>query len=261
MKKALKRLGVLLLLGAMVFALCGCAELDDMRAHQIFPNEDGSFVINDVRYVQLEANDYFTPGDTPVGSYYLTETDVPVLLSSQFCIGAMELTEDGRFCRDWKRGLWFCREDLFEEVQAKNREPFVPNILFYNYYGPNEQGEWIELTYKLSETEVAAIATVLQGEPLQLGDGVYISTDWECGLTEATDDMLFRYSGPSIAKAGNSFYVSSYKDSGATTYQVPAELNPVFEKIAAAFLSEYYGYGYNEYIDYPVEATHGITSI
>ena len=64
MKKALKRLGVLLLLGAMVFALCGCRELDEMREHQIFPNEDGSFVINDVRYVQLEANNYFTPGDT-----------------------------------------------------------------------------------------------------------------------------------------------------------------------------------------------------
>ena len=245
MKKIMKRISVLLLLGAMVFALCGCDALDDMKAHQIFPAEDGSFIIEGVRYVQLETNNYFSPGQTTMEDYYLTEPDVPVLLSQQFTLGRLDITEDGRFCRDWYRGLWFCKEDIYEEMQAKNREPFVPNILFYNYYGPNEQDEWTELTYKLSETEIAAIATVLQGEPLQLGDGVYISTDWECGLIEATDDMLFRYSGPSIAKAGNSFYVSTHKDTGATTYQVPAELNPVFEKIAAAFLSEYYGYGYN----------------
>ena len=241
MKKALKRLGVLLLLGAMVFALCGCRELDEMREHQIFPNEDGSFVINDVRYVQLEANNYFTPGDTFNGTYYLTKLDVPLLLSSQFCFGSLDLTEDNRFCRDWKRGLWFCREDLFEEVQAKNREPFVPDTLFYSYYAYDKNGEWKDMVYKLSLEEVSAIATVLKGEPLQLGDGIYISSDWEFGLTEATEDMLFRHGGPSIHKAGNTFYVSAHKDTGATTYQVPEELNPIFEKISAAFYqSEFY---------------------
>lgn len=241
MKKMIKRLSILLLVGAMVFALCGCAELDDMRAHQIFPNEDGSFVINDVRYVQLEANDYFTPGETPNGEYFLTNPDVPVLLSDQFCIGALELTEDGRFCRDWHRGLWFCREDIFEEMQAKNREPFVPDTLFYTYVTWNETGEWQDVEYVLSLEEVAAIAEVLKGEPLQLGDGVYISSDWEFGLTEATEDMLFRYNGPSIHKAGNRFYVSTHKDTGATTYLVPEELNPIFEKISAAFLADMNG--------------------
>lgn len=240
MKKIMKRLGILLLLGAMVFALCGCDALDEMREHQIFPNEDGSFVINDVRYVQLEANDYFTPGDTFDGTYYLTESDVPLLLSSQFCIGSLDLTEDGRFCRDWRRDLWFCREDLFEEVQAKNREPFVPDTLFYSYVTWDEHGEWKDMVYKLSLEEVAAIAQVLKTEPLQLGDGIYISSDWEFGLTEATDDLLFRHGGPSIHKAGNTFYVSAYKDTGATTYQVPEELNPIFEKISAAYRKEFY---------------------
>lgn len=255
MKKILKRVGVLLLLGAMVFSLSGCDALDEMREHQIFPEEDGSFIINDVRYVQLEVNDYFAPGETPEGEYYLTEPDVPVLLSEQFCIGALELTQDGRFCRDWRRALRFCREDIFDEMQTRNREPFVPDTLFYEYVTWDENGEWHNATYVLSLEEVSAIAEVLKGEPLQLGDGIYISSDWEFGLTEATDDLLFRHSGPSIAKAGNSFYLSTYKDTGATTYKVPAELNPIFEKISAAYLSEYYGY------DYAVEPTEALTSI
>lgn len=240
MKKFMKRLGVLLLLGAMVFALCGCRELDEMRECQIFPEEDGSLVINDVRYVQLEVNDYFAPGDTFSRTYYLTESDVPVLLSSQFSFGRLELTMDGRFCRDFYRGLWFSREDIFEEMQAKNREPFVPDTLFYSYITWDEHGDWKDMVYKLSLEEVAAIAEVLKGEPLQLGDGIYISSDWEFGLTEATEDMLFRHSGPSIHKAGNTFYVSAYKDTGATTYQVPEELNPIFDKLSAAYRKEFY---------------------
>ncbi|MBR5529481.1 MAG: hypothetical protein IKU57_03295 [Oscillospiraceae bacterium] len=241
MKKFIKRLTILLLVSVMVFALCGCDALDDMREHQIFPAEDGSFVIDNARYVRLETNDYFAPGDTPNGEYFLTEKDVPVLLSNQFCIGALELTNDGRFCRDWRRGMWFCREDIFEEMQTKNREPFVPDTLFYTYTYCDKNGEWQDKDYVLSQEEVAAIAEVLKGDPLQLGDGVYISSDWEFGLTEATADLLFRHSGPSIHKAGNSFYVSTHKDTGATTYQVPAELNPIFEKITAAYLAEIYG--------------------
>ena len=115
MKKIMKRISVLLLLGAMVFALCGCDALDDMKAHQIFPAEDGSFIIEGVRYVQLETNNYFSPGQTTTEDYYLTEPDVPVLLSQQFTLGRLDITEDGRFYRDWYRDLWFCKEDIFEE--------------------------------------------------------------------------------------------------------------------------------------------------
>lgn len=241
MKKFTKRLSVLLLVGILVFALCGCDALDEMREHQLFPEEDGSFYKDDIHYVALETNGYFSPSNNFADTYYLTKPDVPVLLSPQFNIGWLDFTEDGRFCYDAYSGIWFCQESIYEEIQARNREPFVPDTLFYSYYGYDENKEWTELNYKLSLEEVAAIAEVLKGEPMQLGDGIYLSTDWECGLTEATDDLLFRHNGPSIAKAGDAFYVSTYEDSGATTYQVPQELNPIFENISAAFLSERYG--------------------
>lgn len=240
MKKTLKRLGVLLLLGAMVFALCGCRELDEMREHQLFPEKDGSFYKDGVRYVALDTNDYFQPADTFSRVYYLTEPDVPVLLSPQFNIGYLEFSEDGKFCEDLRKAQWYCREDLFEEIQAKNREPFVPDVLFYNYYAYDKNGEWTDMVYTLSVEEAAAIAEVVKGEPLQLGDGVYLSTDWELGLTEATEDMLFRYSGPSLCKAGNSLYISTYGEDGATTYHVPEKYNDLLENMAKHYLAEFY---------------------
>lgn len=242
MKKILKRVGILLLLSAAVFALSGCGALDEMRAHQLFPEEDGSFYKDGVHYVELEANAYFSPANEFAETYYLTKPDVPVLLSPQFNIGWLNFTEDGRFCYDAYDATWFCREDIFEEMQAKNREPFVPDTLFYNYYSYDQNGEWVDTIYRLSQEEVAAIAEALKGEPLQLGDGLYIGSDWEFGLTEATNDLLFQHSGPSISKAGNSFYLSVYSsgDGRATTYQVPEELNPIFDKISAAYLSEFY---------------------
>lgn len=242
MKKVMKRLGILLLLGAMVFSLCGCNALDEMRAHQLFPEEDGSFYKDGIHYVKLDANAYFSPDDEFAETYYLTKPDVPVLLSPQFNIGWLDFTEDGRFCYDAYDATWFCREDIFEEMQAKNREPFVPDILYYSYATFDEHGEWCDAVYKLSLEEVSAIAEVLKTEPLQLGDGIYISTDWEFGLTEATEDMLFEHNGPSIAKAGDTFYLSVYStgDGRATTYQVPDALNAVFTKMAPCYLSEFY---------------------
>ena len=248
MKKFLKGFCTIFLIGAMIFAFTGCNALDDMRAHQIFPNEDGSFVINGIRYVPLDANEYFAPGETVMEDYYLTEPDVPVLLSQQYALGRMDLTEDGRFCRDWYRGIWFCAEDIYEEMQARNLEPFVPEILFYNFYNMNKNGEWVEIIYTLSEEETTAIAEVMKGEPLQLGNGIYISYDWEYSLIEASEDLLFRHSGPCIGKAGDTYYLSTYKETGATTYQVPEEFNALFDNFSAAYLSEF---DYGE-IDYTV---------
>ena len=240
MKKILKRVGVLLLLATMVFSLCGCRELDEMRERQLFLEEDGSFFKDGIRYVPLDANDYFCPNFGSDNICYLTKPDVPVLLSQQFNIGYLEFSEDGSFCEDLQEAQWYCREDLFEEVQAKNREPFVPDILFYNYFTYDENGEWKDLVYTLSQDEADAIAKVLKGEPLQLGDGIYITYDWELTLTEATEDLLFSYSGPTLGKAGNTLYITIYSGKGTHTYQVPQEYNSILETMAKRYLDAYY---------------------
>lgn len=246
MKKFLKRLGILLLLGAMVFALCGCRALDEMRAQQLFLEEDGSFYKDGFRYVPLVANDYFCPEFDFSNNYYLTEKDVPVLLSAQFHTGYLEFSADGLFCQNHRTGGWYCRESVYEDVQARNRAPFVPEILFYNYYTYDAKGEYQDIIYTLSPEEVAALRAVISGEPLQLGDGMYITYDWEMGLTEATKDLLFCYSGPTVCKAGNTLYVNTYGEDGSKTYQVPEAYNAILESMAKCYLDAFY---YEDYDD------------
>ncbi len=247
MKKFVKLLGILLLLGAMLLSLGGCKELDDMRAHQLFPEADGSFLRDGVRYVRLEANGYFRPANRLSSTYYLTNPDVPVLLSQQFTIGYLSFTQDGRFVENQRDGSWYCREDLFEEIQAKNRQPFVPETLFYTCYAFNEElGEPQETIYTLSDAEVAAIGEVTAGQPLELADGMYLSTDWEVSLTGATRDLLFRdYDGPCIQKAGDALYISTYDQEGVTTYQVPEKHKALLEAAAKLYVDTYY---FSEYV-------------
>ena len=241
MKQWIKRLGLLLIFGSLVFSLCGCKDLDRLREYQIFIEEDGSFYHEGKHYVQLDANDYFSPVGNYTRNYFLTEPDVPVLLSSEFAVSMLRFSQDGRFCRDiYHNNKWFCTEDIFEEIQAKNRESFVPDTIFYTYYVYTGEGNYESKLYILTPEEVAAIDAVCQTQPLQLTDGMYISYDWGMGLTAATEDLLFQYGGPSIFQANNTYYMEIYGDYGSTTYQVPEEYNATFAHILDAYAKTRY---------------------
>lgn len=236
MKRIVKRILVLLLLGVMIFSLCGCKELDEMRKHQIFQEADGSVIIEGVRYLPLEVNEYFCPEpDYSKETYNLTEKDVPVLLSQQFPIGKLYHTRDGRIFEDQYRAMWFCREDIFEEVQAKNNAPFVADKIYYDYHIFDEEGEYQEKMYVLSEEEVAAITETMKTEPVELSGGLYISTDWDIPLMVASDDLLFRYSGPSISIADGTYYLNVYEKEKESTYQVPEKYATLFANMVAAY--------------------------
>lgn len=241
MKNTIKKIGLLLLLGALVFSLCGCKELDRLREYQIFMEQDGSFYHEGKHYVLLDANDYFYPVSEYTRNYNLTEPDVPVLLSSEFAVGRLQFSQDGRFCQDvYHSNRWFCTEDIFEEMQAKNQKPFVPDTIFYEYYIYKGEGTYEQKMYVLTPEEIAAVEAVRETEPLQLSEGMYISYDWGLGLTAATEDLLFQYGGPSIFEANNVYYLEVYSDTGSATYQVPEEYTATFTHILEAYVKANY---------------------
>ena len=61
MKKIWKRISMLLILVPLVFSLTACDALDEMRQSHLLLEKDGSFYFEGVRYVPLDANDYFNP--------------------------------------------------------------------------------------------------------------------------------------------------------------------------------------------------------
>ena len=242
MKNIIRKIGLLLLLGTIIFSLCGCKDLDRLREYQIFIEEDGSFYYEGKHYVQLDANDYFAPVGNYTRNYFLTEPDVPVLLSSEFAVGMLRFSQDGRFCQDiYHNNRWFCTEDIYEEIQAKNQMPFVPDTTFYKYHIYIGEGNYEGKLYILTPEEESAIDAVRKTQPLQLSDGMRLSYDWGLGLTVATEDLLFQNGGPSIFQANNTYYLETYSEYGTTTYKVPEEYTATFAHILEAHVkSQYY---------------------
>ena len=126
MKKA-KRIVALTLALLLCLPLCSCKELDDMRTHQAFLQEDGTILWNEAVYVPLSEEDlrmceeYGLFDDYGSRTYaYLTDTDTPVLLSERFGNRMYVYDDNTILCGYSGDGtISFCREDCYERVKAK----------------------------------------------------------------------------------------------------------------------------------------------
>ena len=80
MEKTKKMICILCLICLLLPLLCGCKELDEMRAKQAFYDENGNILWNGAVYKQLPQGEYFQPHTSYENRVYVTEPDVPVLL-------------------------------------------------------------------------------------------------------------------------------------------------------------------------------------
>lgn len=122
MKKYIKLLSVCLLTVIMCLSFCSCKELDEMRDDQaIWGKTEQTLYFRDAEYKLLPAcNDLSL---VPGGHGYVTDSDVPVLLSSSHG-DRMSYDRDAIFV---VYGYWanksecnkvWCRTDKYEEVCA-----------------------------------------------------------------------------------------------------------------------------------------------
>lgn len=85
MKKVIKTVLVLLAVVGMLLCLCGCTGLENMRKNQAFSRENGEILWNGAVYKALPESEYlFVDTGYFDDTVYLTEPDVPVLLSVFF---------------------------------------------------------------------------------------------------------------------------------------------------------------------------------
>lgn len=123
MKKNVKTVLVLLTAVGLLLCLCGCSGLENMRKKQAFPGENGEILWNGAVYKALPGNEDFY---VETGDYselvYVTEPDVPVLLSSMFSEMDLYPSGDGVFLEDLDAGIYYCREDRYEEMAAYEAE-------------------------------------------------------------------------------------------------------------------------------------------
>lgn len=139
--KKWKRWLVLALATVLCLSLCGCDDLEVMRAEHGVWQEDGSILWNGAVYRKLEnvANIDVLEISYDYISIRVTEPDVPVLLCSWFgdsldvCAGGTLLEHyDYRLLEG--RTTWYCREDVYDETAAVLENGVELTTYFYQYY-------------------------------------------------------------------------------------------------------------------------------
>lgn len=168
-KNKIKKLIALTGAVLLMLPLTGCRSLDEMRSKQAFWNgEDRQAISFDGNsYKRLDScADLRLP--TSVNTCYITETDVPVLLSQSMGYRA-SVSTDHRFISN--NDHIYAREDVFDTFQA----------LIQNHPMPYYAAYVIEKNY---EVTVRALDASLQQTLQSAIDGMIKTTAFTTGLPE-----------------------------------------------------------------------------
>ncbi len=239
MKKNLKLGLVFLIAAAMLLCLCGCSALDEMRKNQAFYDEEGNILWNGAVYKQLPECESLYIDYNYNANVYLTETDVPVLLSDVFAQDTLSASLNGSFlCSFNGERVLFCREDLYENLLGRIQGEFVPDIVCYSYDVYNEETyEYETKYYTLTQEQVDVIHLVIETtDPTTMGDGMHLDSDWSLYLEECSEDMLFRRNTVDISLSGATYYLHLYTGEDELLFTVPEGCNAAFDGIVSAFV-------------------------
>ena len=94
MKKTTRILALCIALVFVCLSATGCNAIEEMRERHGFYTKTGSIMIGDTEYLLLPENEYFSPLRDNADEIYVTDKDVPVLLSAMLGDG-FNLYNDG----------------------------------------------------------------------------------------------------------------------------------------------------------------------
>lgn len=238
MKNHFRRIFVLFLAAVLIFLLCGCDALDEMRHNQAYYDADGNILWNGSVYKKLPACDYLVPQTDYDTTVFVTEADVPVLLSGVLSLSDYYPSNDSVFLQDDNYEGYYCEESVFEQVRDRILAPFTPDIICYSYDVYNEDAYDFETKYyTLTQEQAAAVAYVVENtEPTVIQEGMYLDCQWSVYLDECSEDMVLRKNTMDISCSGNTYYVHQYTDNGMQLFTVPEDYNVIFGQIVKAYL-------------------------
>ena len=240
--KKWKRWLVLALATVLCLSLCGCDELETMRAEHGVWQEDGSILWNGAVYRKLETTLSMGEFDFTYSyvTIYVTEPDVPVLLSTMFGEG-MDVSADGiilehyDYWRDEDRTTWYCREDVYDEMVKKLENGVTLNTYCYYYWDYDREKS---VPYYLTEEQANTMHRILAtADPVSSADFDEPIED-ELYLYVTDENRMFEQgTGKWLCITQSCYCISSYDE----IYAVPMEYNAIFDAIWKAYNDSYYG--------------------
>lgn len=227
-----KKLAALALAVLLCVSLCGCQELEDMRAAQAFLQKDGTIRWNGNTYRQLEnvPHGFQFFGDKRV---MVTLPDVPVLLSEIYGEN-FSADKEGVILHSWHYGVeegFFCREDCYEEVAAYLQQEVKMDGYCYTYW--DEEGD---LMYYLTDAQCAVVDHLITSlEFTNAGNNLVFEMDDYCfPLWKCDEKHLFLSDNYAveIANQKGTYYLITSEN---TMSAVPTEYYSILDEIVKPF--------------------------
>ena len=234
--KKWKRWLVLALATVLCLSLCGCDDLDTMRAKHAVWQEDGSILWNGAVYRKLENVEEMDKLDASYDylTIWITEADVPVLLSDW--VGeSFDVCADGTMLKNYDYRLaepeyvWYCREDVYDDVVKKLEGGIRLNTYFYYYYDwQREESAKYYLTAEQTDT-IHRVLTTVTPVPIDEFDDLIVDDLYLyiCDESHRFEQDTDKWLGVTESR----YCIESYD----TIYVVPLEYSAIFAEIWKAY--------------------------
>ncbi len=271
MKNKKKFLVLVLALTMMCLCLTGCDELDTMREqHAFFVEEDNADAItyNGETYLRIDKTGNLPDplyNSNDFSSVYVTNPDVPVLLSTAFGEW-LDISADGNFLYGYLYTptkteydnvyqsaieCLYVKDELYDTVTAKIEEGIEYPLYGYSYYVYEDEDDFEGTLhyYYLNSDEIDAINKVVEEVKPVDGDEKIYDYYYVLAFDKVSDDKLFgMYSYELYYSDYDGYYLNYYSESLGTnsTYKVPESLTEIFDDITSHCNGNAYG---DPYVD------------
>lgn len=238
MKRITRFLSLVVLLG-IILSLCGCGYLDELRATRTYGPKNGTVVLDGTEYKILPDNQYFAPDMGDRTYIYVAEDEsVPLLLIDMMGRSGQK-SEDGQFLylSSESGDHYYCRAEIFEDLRYRLIGDFEPEGYAYYYYD-YEIGR--QVSYSFTAQQVEALDTVLSTqEPYELSSNTELKYQYIVGLYQCSSDHLLRKYFANLYCNERKYFIeiASLADKTTYIYDVPQELNLVFDSIVEKYLA------------------------
>lgn len=239
MKHIWKRSLILCLAAVLLFGMCGCNALDDLRAKQGILQADGTISWNGTIYKVLPEAKMLNPELDFGTNVNVTEPGVPILASVFDAMMVVTASVDRKllaYTDSYGYTAYYCREADYDALAQRLAGDFVPDMVCF-FYGVTEEGMYVTRHYALTAEQLNVLSTVLNTvEPKSAAQTGAPKSDMEIYLFNCSEDLLLLQDGPVLAKIGEQYYMEVYLETGdMLIYPIPASHNAVVGEIFKAY--------------------------